>query len=178
MRNKIVLGIFLAGILLTGIGAGIAFGEYSQFTYGGEVILGTEKSEVETMEYVIPLSDNKIRVNNYTTKPLDLVEDKQLKDGQVRVEVIANPDYVRSFMEYVDYDTNEFFDYDPNYISGYDGQIEIHTGRVINEFEFVMKCKDDFLQNLKNSVIKNYYLDAVKSVTVKANAKTLEHLEY
>ena len=175
MRKKILLGVFLAGILLMGIGAGVAFGEYSAFTYGGEVVLGTENTEVETMECVIAMKEEKIIIANYTSKDVNLVEDKTLKDGQVRVEVIANPKYISSYMYFEKYDKK---DGDTQYISGYDGEIQIHTGRKIGDFELFMELKDDILHNLKNSVIKNYYLEAVKSVTVKANANTLKHLEY
>ena len=175
MRKKILISVFLVGILLIGIGTGIAFGEYSGFTYGGEVVLGTENTEVETMECVITMSEEKIRIANYTSKNVDVVEDKSLKDGQVRVEVIANPKYISSHMFFEKYDNLE---YDTEYTSGFDGEIQIHTGRLIGDFELFMELKDDFLQNLKNSVIKNYYLDAVKSVTVKANANTLKHLDY
>lgn len=175
MRNKILLFTFLAGILLFGIGTGVAFGEYSNFTFGGDVALGTEKQEVETMEYVIAMTKEKVRINNYTFGQLEVVEDKTLKDGQVRVEVIANPDYVSSHMYFEDYENT---DYDPEYISGYDGEIQIHMGRRKSGFEVFMEYKDEFLQNLKNSVIKNYHIDAVKSVTVKANANTLQYLEY
>ena len=175
MKNKILLGIFLTGILLMGIGAGIAFGEYSEFTYGGEMIVGNEKGEVQTEEYIISLGDKKTRIVNYASKTMDVVEDKQLKDGQVRVEVISNPDYVKSYHYYEDYENT---DYSPEYISDYEGEIQVHLGRTIGDFELMMKYKDDFLENLKNSKIKSYYLDAVKSVTVKANAKTLEYLEH
>ena len=175
MKNKILLGIFLTGILLMGVGAGIAFGEYSAFTYGGEVIVGNEKGEVQTEEYIISMGDKKTRIVNYASKNMDVVEDKQLKDGQVRVEVISNPDYVRPYLYHDDYNNT---DYSPEYISGYEGEIQIHYGRTKGDFEFFMECKDEFLNDLKNSVIKSYYLDAVKSVTVKANAKTLKYLEY
>ena len=76
---------------------------------------------------------------------------------------------------YEDYDNS---DYGSEYTFGYDGEIQIHTSRIMDEFELFMEYKDDFLQNLKDKVIKSYYLDAVKSVTVKANANTMKHLEY
>lgn len=178
MRMKILLGVFLIGILFIGLGVGIAFAEYSSFTYGGDVILGTEKQEVETMEYIISMGNQKTRINNYTMKALEIVEDKQLKDGQVRVEIIANPDYIKSFLDFEDYDANRYDSYDPNYISGFDGEIQIYTGRAMDDWALFMEHKDDFLQNLKAKVIKNYYLEPIKSVTVKANKNTLEHLEY
>ncbi len=175
MKNKILLGIFLTGVLLTGIGVGIAFGEYSDFTYGGEVLIGNEREEVETKDYIISLGKKKTRVSNFTHTETDFVVDKKLKDGQVRVEVITNPDYVKSYHYYEDYKNA---DYAPEYVADYEGEIQIHLGNIKNEFELFMEYKDDFLQNLKNSTIKSYRIDAVKSVTVKANAKTLEYLEH
>ena len=38
--QKILLGVFCGGILLCGIGAGVAFTEFSSLTYGGEKLLG------------------------------------------------------------------------------------------------------------------------------------------
>lgn len=179
MKNKLLLGIFLTGVLLFGIGTGIAFAEYSAFSYEGEVALGTEKNEVDTKEYIVPLSDKKTRINNYTMKEMDVVEDKKLKDGQVRIEVISNPDYVQNYWNYEPYDDSFLEEgYDPEYINGYEGEIQIHLGRKMGEFELFMEYKDDILKDLKDKVVKSYYLDAVKSVTVKANAKTLKYLDY
>ena len=48
----------------------------------------------------------------------------------------------------------------------------------MGEFEVFMKYKDKLLNDLKNKMIGSYYLDAIASVTVKANAKTLTYLEY
>ena len=136
MKNKILLGIFLAGVLLTGIGVGIAFGEYSDFTYGGEVLIGNEREEVETKDYIISLGEKKTRVSNFTYTETDFVVDKKLKDGQVRVEVITNPDYVKSYHYYEDYKNT---DYAPEYVADYEGEIQIHLG---TEQDFVYRLVD------------------------------------
>lgn len=178
MKKHILVGVFLTGILMIGIGTGIAFGEYSSFSYGGQEIIGTGNREVETEEYMIPLSGEKTRVCNYTNKEMNVVEDKSLKDGQVRIEVISNPDYVRTYMDYYEYG-GEYEEYDDTGLKEiYRGEISVHFGRIVGDLEIFMECKDDFLDNLKNKVIKNYYLEAVESVTVKANAATLKFLEY
>ena len=41
--QKILLGSFLTGVLICGVGAGTAIGEYSSLTYLGERTLGEEK---------------------------------------------------------------------------------------------------------------------------------------
>ncbi len=38
--HKITIGIFCSGVLLTGIGAGVAFGEFSSLAYGGTEVVG------------------------------------------------------------------------------------------------------------------------------------------
>ena len=40
--QKILLGIFLGGVLLGGIGTGVALVEYSSLAYGGERLIGEE----------------------------------------------------------------------------------------------------------------------------------------
>ena len=64
------------------------------------------------------------------------------------------------------------------YEDTYDGEICVYADRTMGEFEVFMKYKDKLLNDLKNKMIGSYYLDAIASVTVKANAKTLTYLEY
>ena len=41
--RKILIGIFMAGIICCGIGAGVTFQEYSSFKYMGEKRIGSNK---------------------------------------------------------------------------------------------------------------------------------------
>ena len=49
--QKILLGGFLAGVLICGVGAGTAIGEYSSLNYLGERTLGEEKLVTENFDY-------------------------------------------------------------------------------------------------------------------------------
>lgn len=180
MRKKILLGVFLMGILLVGIGTGIAFGEYSSFSYVGETVIGQDgASEVETLECSISLGEKKTRILDYAMHDdsCSLVEDKTLKDGQVRIEVVYNPDYVVPHIDYTRNDPSMYED-EYEYEDTYNGEICVYADRTMGEFEVFMKYKDKLLNDLKNKMIGSYYLDAIASVTVKANAKTLTYLEY
>ena len=46
--HKITIGIFCGGILLSGIGAGVAFGEFSGLAYGGAEVVG--KTDIVTRD--------------------------------------------------------------------------------------------------------------------------------
>ena len=103
------------GILLVGSGTGIAFGEYSSFSYVGETVIGQDgASEVETLECSISLGEKKTRILDYAMHDdsCSLVEDKTLKDGQVRIEVVYNPDYV---LHHIDYTRNDPTMYEDEY---------------------------------------------------------------
>lgn len=49
--QKILLGSFLTGVLICGVGAGTAIGEYSSLTYLGERTLGEEELVTENFDY-------------------------------------------------------------------------------------------------------------------------------
>ena len=47
--RKILVGIFMAGIICCGIGAGVTFQEYSSFKYMGEKRIGSNKIAEKTL---------------------------------------------------------------------------------------------------------------------------------
>lgn len=53
MRNvqKVLTGIFLSGILIGGVGTGIAMVEYSSLVYGGEKLIGEESLVTRNLDY-------------------------------------------------------------------------------------------------------------------------------
>ena len=58
--QKVLLGIFASGVLLAGIGTGIAVVEYSTLSYGGEKTIGEENLVTKTLEY--ELSESMLEV--------------------------------------------------------------------------------------------------------------------
>ena len=51
--HKITIGIFCGGILLSGIGAGVAFGEFSGLAYGGAEVVGNFNSCANSQHAVL-----------------------------------------------------------------------------------------------------------------------------
>ena len=61
--QKILLGSFLTGVLICGVGAGTAIGEYSSLTYLGERTLGEEKLVTENFDYTFDPELGAIRLH-------------------------------------------------------------------------------------------------------------------
>ena len=61
--QKILLGGFLAGVLICGVGAGTAIGEYSSLNYLGERTLGEEKLVTENFDYTFDPELGAIRIH-------------------------------------------------------------------------------------------------------------------
>ena len=48
--HKILFAVFCAGVLLTGIGVGVLFTEFSALAYGGREILGKTDMQTENFD--------------------------------------------------------------------------------------------------------------------------------
>lgn len=93
--HVILLGIFMTGVLLGGIGTGIAFGEYSTMEYGGTVMLGEEYLVTGELIYEFePVPGEKIAVNpinwgrTYGKSALEM--DESLPMGTICYDVTYN----------------------------------------------------------------------------------------
>lgn len=171
--TRIFLITMCAGVLLTGIGAGIAFGEYSSM----------ELREIETSESGQPVTANadlaipdKGDVNIYTpaADSCTIVEDETLEPGTVRIEaqssgladeMIIEQPYVSTFESQLYSDEN--------------GQLKsvtetityIHVYPVSSQsgFEVFMRYKDQVLDGLKNGYIyihPGYYTGFAAQISV------------
>ena len=91
--QKILLGIFLGGVLLGGIGTGVALVEYSSLAYGGEKISGEESLVTREIDYVFVPGEERINiVSGYWADGVEV--DDTVPEGVVRYEVIYNKNTV------------------------------------------------------------------------------------
>lgn len=102
-----LLGVFVTGVLLGGIGTGIAFGEYSGITYGGKVWLGEENMAVKELDYAFtPSTEERIvLVPCYQAEESGnslLVEDTSIPVGVVRYRVTYNEKRVHPRLNFWD----------------------------------------------------------------------------
>ena len=93
--HVVLLGIFIAGVLLGGIGAGVTLVEYSGFEYGGKVYLGEENLVTKELDYnFTPSANERIRLNycywgNWQKDTL-IVQDESIPVGVIRYRVTYN----------------------------------------------------------------------------------------
>ena len=112
MRNvqKVLIGIFLSGVLLGGIGTGIVVQEFSSLGYGGRKLIGTEDLVTKEMDFALPM-DGKAVILGYHGYMRDwegsLVEDTSVPAGIVRYEITYNERLIEPHLTYVEYEEDE-----------------------------------------------------------------------
>ncbi len=103
----VLLVMFAVGVLLGGIGTGIAFGEYSEFEYGEKVLLGEEYLVTKDFDYTFtPQEDTRVLLCHFgwgdPRKDTLLVEDASIPAGVIRYRVTYNEELLR--MELISWD--------------------------------------------------------------------------
>lgn len=109
MRNvqKILIGVFVSGVMLGGIGTGIALKEFSDLSYGGRTVVGAEHLVTKELDFQFPL-DGKTLILGYNygnvNRKTKLVEDGAIPVGTVRYEVTYNEQLIDPFLGYEEYE--------------------------------------------------------------------------
>ena len=95
--NRKALGIaFLSGVLLCGLGCGVAFAQYSKMEYAGERIIGEENIVRETLEAELE-SEGKILIPSYYTTSYSrygttLETDENIPKNKIIFDIEYNPE--------------------------------------------------------------------------------------
>lgn len=165
--NYILAGIFFSGIILMGIGAGVAFWEYSSFEYQGERMLGQGEEKKKVLEYEIPKGKDKkkILLRECQEQKCTLIEDKKVPEGIIRYEVTYNPEYIEPMFY--------FNETDDEYL----GELFLSENRIKSEFEIFMENKDQILNDLKNKKIGTYDYEGIIKMKIRVNPKTMKKVE-
>lgn len=94
---KVIGSMLAAGVLVAGIGSGVAFAEYSSFEYGGEAMLEGSEHFTKTVEYKV---SEKTDILNVMTDVHDnyyhcytVVEDDAVSKDRIQVMVSYLSDY-------------------------------------------------------------------------------------
>ena len=95
--QKILLGSFLTGVLICGVGAGTAIGEYSSLTYLGERTLGEEKLVTENFDYTFEPELGAIRLHPSWYGGRETAEvqtDDSVPENVIRYEITYLPETI------------------------------------------------------------------------------------
>lgn len=196
----VMAGVFLGGVLLGGIGTGIAMVEYSSLSYGGEHLIGEEYLVTKNLDFDLP-QNGKILIlkndyYNYSVyKDITVEADDSVPVGTVRYELTYNEHIVTPeliFQEYDDQDLEEergrieeSDDLDglretevpdepePAYL----GMLSLRSRCYDDGFEVFMENKDRFLEELKEKKISRYRQVYITDLKVKVNPETMPFIE-
>ena len=178
--NRKKLGIaFGIGILLCGLGCGIAFAQYSGFDYAGEKRIGDDNLKTETVEKDID-SDGTIEIMYPGYRcDVSVVADENVPIDKINFDVTYNTEVISLYISkyndvYTTY-TDDSFDEDGALIEeGHEveeKEINFVFGKYKNDrdIDTMFKVKDELLKDIKNKQIGNYYVTDFDSIVIRVN---------
>lgn len=166
--HKLLLGVFCAGVLLTGIGAGILFTEFTSLTYGGKQILGETDMRTENVDVEFEPEERKILITGwYGWEQTDILTDARVPENTVRFCVTYNGKRVVPVAVWEKGNQEEY------------SQVWLSRRWIAeeDEMELMMEAKDMFLENLKAGRIISFDTVQVESVTVTVNPLNIEDVQ-
>ena len=110
--QKILLGSFLIGVLICGVGAGTAIGEYSSLTYLGERTLGEEKLVTENFDYTFDPELGAIRLHPSWYGGRETAEvqtDDSVPENVIRYEITYLPETIEPELIFRPWKAEEIF---------------------------------------------------------------------
>ncbi|MCI8270223.1 MAG: hypothetical protein HFG55_11280 [Lachnospiraceae bacterium] len=198
--QKILSVIFLGGILLGGIGTGVALVEYSSLAYAGERLLGEENLVTREMDYTfIPGEEEVTIVDSYWEEEDCMIEaDKEVPEGTIRYIITYNEKAVKPGLNFWEDEEAEQelpaegmeveeageagAAREPAWEAVEEQQnrkktfLQLHIRYIDNDFAVIMTCKDEILRELKNKRIFNYDMAYVTELRIKVNPQTISYV--
>lgn len=198
--KKILIGIFMVGILCCGIGAGVMFQEYSSFKYMGEKKIGSNNIAEKTLTEDLyanktkKLNTSVIAYNNEDSK-IKVKTSKNIPKDKVQIKVRYDADNVKDIHidknlysgdEYIEDD--EYYNEDSgNITEENDTQIEqknptnqeffISAVGRMSDMELLLSYKDEILKNIKERRIYNYIYPQILSIEITVNPENKNIIE-
>ena len=186
-----------AGAMLTGVGAGAAFEEYSSMKYEGTVLIGEEYWKTDTIiceretGETVPLWINTDRYPESWN--VELIEDESVAREEVAVDITYNEGvYVphaalEPVMELIGEEPEDIWEteYVEKMETGTGTQqpekmadrLEIWISYKGSEFNILMENKDRMLTMLKEGKIASFEMATVKDVKIRVNPDVMEYVE-
>lgn len=172
---KIAAVVLCAGVLLGGIGTGVAIAEYTSLEYSGEHILGAENMKTENLDVtVVPQEGKKIQIwRHYRVNGVHYGADIPM--NTIRYVVTYNTEMVNCWVNYEEYGTEaeeDIGEYEKDRDQDddkYQGSVKLEYYYMGDEFDLLMRNKDKILEELKQGQVGSYRMERIKSVEIWMN---------
>lgn len=166
--KKIAAAVFIAGLLIVGIGCGMAFVEYSSFEYGGEYIIGEKYMTTEVFEVKVDtVEGKKVFDTSRYQNGYQVTYDSNIPENSIVYEVSYNSRLFEPEIFYEQYEEDEF-----------SGAIQFLSNRKASgESMFWIEAKDAILADLKEKKIGTYEIGTIERVKVCMNPQMRVYYE-
>lgn len=169
--NRKKLGIaFGIGVLICGLGCGVAFAQYSGFSYAGERFIGENNIVTETIEKNID-SDSKLIIYPVVKYcEINQIADEEVPSDKIMFDVEYNSDVIDLKVDMAEHEKDEYLE---------EPETEFYFGDYTSSdgVKEMFVLKDELLKDLKDKKIGSYSVTGIKSITVKVNPINYERIE-
>ncbi len=155
LHKRLVI-IFCLGVLLCGVGTGVAFTEFGGLTYGGEQVLGDPDIRTENIDVEFGTGEDACKVWSVNIRNYVVQVDNSVPKDTVRFCVTYNAERVEPFA----------------YWSDKEGVVLSWCWKDCDdEMALMMEAKDVMLRNLKEGRLVSFDTPDMENVTVLVNAE-------
>ena len=178
--HKITIGIFCSGVLLTGIGAGVVFGEFSSLAYGGTEVVGETNMVTRDISREIDPEQGVWNIDGYWDTAPEVEADESIPENTVLFRITYNQAMVEPRIEET-VQEDEYYDNDADtWRQTRTPALELHCyweNTDESDFQNLMEAKDKVLAGLKRgeliSVEGAPYIERVQIFYNPVNEKDL-----
>lgn len=106
--QRMLIGFFLSGVALGGVGTGIALVEFSHLSYDGRKMAGADCLVTKELDFDFPMEGKSLILGRSYQEQINrrtkLVEDETVPAGVVRYEVTYNERAIEPYLGYEEYE--------------------------------------------------------------------------
>ena len=149
--HKITIGIFCSGVLLTGIGAGVAFGEFSSLAYGGTEVVGETNMVTRDISREIDPEQGVWNIYGFWNEESELQADPSIPENTVGFRVTYNAEQLEPEVV-AESDETEYYDEDTDaYVTESEPSLVLHAywKDRNDDWKDMMEARDRILAGLK-----------------------------
>lgn len=161
--HKILLGVFCGGVLLCGIGTGIAVTEFSNLEYAGEKLVGEHEMKTETIDVELELGEKPMSILGVMPSGYgvtELIPDENVPENTVRFQISYNAKQVEPVLEQEKDQLSLYW----HWLSQ-------------DEMGIMMEIKDEVIQDLKEGRVASYRTKDVEELKILINPADEEKIE-
>lgn len=168
--KKLLIGL-LVGLLLIGLGSGVAFWEFSSFEYMGDKQFVSKTQDIaketiaRTLEDFDETKSININVSSYYIDPenIQVVGDENLKQNQVCFDATYN----RNLNQFVVYNSRR--GYYPEQSESMERQYDTYFDVYVREKSKFLKNMEQVLNDLKERRLYSYQIEKMQQLVIRVS---------